>query len=292
MPMIVDPDAPPITPPETVTSPDGWLTAVVDTTWAGVVLAVDYTAGTPLADAADVVKVLITRQDPGAAAAAPVRGANTAWALEGVGQGYDHEAPLGVGVTYTARPQYADGGWGPESSLGITVPAPSPVADVWLKSIDLPGASARVTVTAWPQLAWAARIDQAAVAGSAFPAAAQDVYGAAASEITLDADGDAIDTVRGLLTTPGVLLLQTRLAYRRPDMFVLLSDPAEAVDGTPDGSRTFTASVIQVARPDTTGQPMRMPEWSYDVLAGEYASYDAVAAAYSSYASLATNGVI
>jgi len=292
MPMIVDPDAPPITPPETVTSPDGWLTAVVDTTWAGVILAVDYTASTPLADAADVVKVLVTRQDPGAAAPVPVRGANLAWALEGVGQGYDHEAPLGVGVTYTARPQYADGTWGPESSLGIEVPEPDPVADVWLKSIDLPGTSARVTVIAWPQLAWTARIDQAVVAGSPFPAAAQDVYGAAASEITLDAEGDAIEAVRALLTTPGVLLLQTRPAYRRPDMYVLLSDPAEALDAAPDGARTFTASVIQVDRPDTTGQPMRMPEWSYDALAGEYASYDAAEAAYSTFTALATHGAV
>jgi hypothetical protein len=292
MPMIVDPDAPPITPPETVTSPDSWLTAVVDTTWAGVVLAVDYNAGTPLTDAADVRRVLITRQDPGAAAPVPVRGANLAWALEGTGQAYDHEAPLGVGVTYTARPQYADGSWGPESSLGIQVPAPSPAADVWLKSLDLPGSSARVTVTAWPQLAWAARIDQAQVAGSAFPAAAQDVYGAAASDITLDADGDTIEAVRTLLTTPGVLLLQTQPGYHRPDMYALLSDPGESVDAAPDGARTFTAGVIQVERPDTDGQPMRMPDWSYDVLAGQYASYDAVEAAYSSFTSLATNGTV
>jgi hypothetical protein len=292
MPMIVDPDAPPITPPETVTSPDSWLTAVVDTTWAGVVLAVDYNAGTPLADVEDVRRVLITRQDPGASAPVPVRGANLAWALEGTGQAYDHEAPLGVGVTYIARPQFVDGSWGPESSLGIQVPAPPPVADVWLKSLDLPGTSARVTVTAWPQLAWSARIDQAVVAGSPYPAAGQDVYGAAASDITLDAEGDAIETVRTLLTTPGVRLIQTQPDYYRPDMYVLLSDPGESVDGGPDGSRTFTAGVVQVERPDTAGQSMRMPEWSYDVLAGAYASYDAAEAAYSTFTSLATNGIV
>ncbi|MDX2694945.1 hypothetical protein [Streptomyces ipomoeae] len=290
MPMIVDPDASPITPPETVTSPDGWLTAIVDAPWAGVILAVDYTAATPLAGVANVRRVLITRQDPGSSAPVPVRGANLAWAVAGTGQAYDHEALLGVGVTYTARPQFADGTWGPTSSVGITVPEPSPVADVWLKSLDLPGTSARVTVTAWPQLAWGARIDQAQVAGSPYPVAAQDVYGAAGSDITLDAEGDAIETVRELLTTPGVRLLQTRPSYHRPDMYVLLSDPAEAVDAAPDGSRTFTAGVVQVERPDTTGQPMRMPEWSYDVLAGAYASFDAAAAAYSSFTSLATNG--
>lgn len=292
MPMIVDPDAPPVEPPETVTSPDGWFRAAVDATWAGVWLAVDYTAGTPLADAADVVKVLITRQDPGAAAPVPVRGANLAWAMGGVGEGYDHEAPLGVGVTYTARPQYADGTWGPQSSLGIELAAPSPVADVWIKSVDEPGISARVTVTQWPQLSWQERIDQAVIAGSEFPAASQDVYGAASSEITLDADGSAIETVRTLLTTPGVRLLQTRPGYHRPDAFVLFSGPAEALDGGPDGARTFTASVLQVARPDTLGQPMRMPGWSYDAVAAQFATYDAVEAAYATYQSLALDGAL
>ncbi|QCX81043.1 hypothetical protein C9F11_37300 [Streptomyces sp. YIM 121038] len=292
MPMIVDPGAPLVEPPETVSSPDGWLTAAVDAVWAGVVLSVDYTAATPLPDVADVRKVLITRQDPDAAAPVPVRGADLAWAIGGVSQGYDHEAPLGVGVTYTARPLFADGSWGPTSSLGLTLPAPAPPADVWIKSLEAPGASARVTVTAWPQLSWEARIDQAAIAGSRFPAAAQDVYAATASEITMDAEGSAIEAVRALLTTPGVLLIQTRAAYHRPDMYVLVSGPAEALDGEPDESRTFTASLVQVERPDTAGQRMRMPGWSYDALAEQVATYDAVEASYSTYRSLALRGVL
>lgn len=292
MPMIVDPDAPPVEPPDTVASPDGWLRAAADTAWAGVVLAVDYTLGTPLADAADVRKILITRQDPGAAAGVPVRGADTAWAVEGVGQAYDHEAPLGVGVTYTCRPQYADGTWGPESSLGIELPAPEPVADVWIKSLDEPGMSARVTVTSWPQLSWESRIDQAPVTGSPFPVASQDVYGAATSDLTMDAEGASIETVRRLLTEPGVRLLQTRPGYYRPDMFVMFASPAEALDAGPDGSRTFTAGVVQVARPDTQGQRMRMPGWSYDEVASEFATYDAVAASYPTYQSLAVRGLL
>ncbi|MGW4300433.1 hypothetical protein ACWEHT_11710 [Streptomyces sp. NPDC004646] len=292
MPMIVDPNAPPVEPPTVVFSPDGWLRAAADTAWAGVVLAVDYTLGTPLPQAADVRKIRITRQDPGAGASLPVRGADLAWAVEGVGQAYDHELPLGVGVTYTCRPQYADGTWGPESTLGIEVPAPDPVADVWIKSLDEPGLSARVTVTSWPQLSWESRIDQAAVAGSAFPVASQDVYGAASSDIALDADGAAILTVRRLLTEPGVRLLQTRPGYHRPDMFVLFASPAEALDAGPDGSRTFTASVVQVGRPDTQGQRMRMPGWSYDALASQFATYDAVAASYPTYQSLAVRGLL
>ncbi|NJP75680.1 hypothetical protein HCJ99_33935, partial [Streptomyces sp. C1-2] len=106
----------------------------------------DYTAGTPLDGADQVRKVLITRQDPGGAAAVPVRSGNLAWAIEGVGQAYDHEAPLGVAVAYTAVPLYADGTWGPSSSLAVVVPAPDPghSKDLWIKSIDQPGLSMRV----------------------------------------------------------------------------------------------------------------------------------------------------
>lgn len=288
--MIVDPLAPPVTLPTPAVSADGWLTAVLDPAWSGVVLSVDYTAATSLAGAADVRKVLITRLDPGAAGPVPVRGADLAWCIEGVGVGYDHEAPLGRAVTYTARPTYTDGTTGPASSVAVSLPDPTGQADVWIKSLDEPGVSARVTVTSWPSLSWAARIDSADVMGSRYPITAQDEYKAAASDITLDAEGDAIETMRTLLTTPGVRLLQTRADARRPDQFVLLGDPAEAIDTTPTGARTFTAQVTEVERPPTAGQPIRMPGWSYDALAAAWDSYDAVTSAYSSFASLATNG--
>ena len=291
MPMIVDPLAPPVTPPSPAVSADGWLTATLDPAYAGVVLDVDYTAGTPLAGAADVRKVRITRLDPGASGAVPVRSADQAWALAGVGVAYDHEAPLGVAVTYSAVPEYLNGTTGPTSQVSVTLADPEPPLDVWIKSIDTPGLSALVTVTSWPQLQWAARIDSAQVQGSRYPTASQDVYGASSSDITLDAEGGAIETVRTLLTTPGVRLIQTRPDYHRPDMYVVLGDATESVDATPDGARTFTASVVEVERPATAGQPLRMPGWSYDEVADAYATFSAVASAYSTWASLATNGV-
>lgn len=290
MPMIVDPSAPHITPPTPAVSPDGWLSASVDATYAGVVLAVDYTASTPYSGAADVRKVRILRTDPGKTPV-PVRSADSAWAVEGVGAAYDHEAPLGVAVVYTATAILADGSSGPTSSVAVTVDEPDPPADVWIKSIDTPGLSALVTVTAWPQLQWASRIDTADIAGSPYAATSQDVYAAAASDISIDAEDSEIEVLRQLLATPGVRLLQTRGANRRPDQYVLFADPAEAVDTTPDGTRTFTASVREVARPDTSGQPLRMPGWSYDHLAAQYATYSAVESTFSSYLALATNGV-
>jgi len=294
VPMIVDLSAPQVTPPVQVVSPDGWLAALVDNTWAGVTLSYNGEAGdVPLADVADVRQVRIVRQDPGAAAPVPVRSADPAWAIEGAGSAYDHEAPLGVAVVYTATPIYADGSTGPASSLAVTVDAP-PVGpgDVWIKNLDTPGLSQRVTVTQWPQLTWAARIDSAAVAGSPYPVASQDVYGAPTSNITLDAENTQIEAVQTLLATPGVLLIQTRPDYHRPDQYVLVGDVQQQVASVPTGSRTYTADLTQVGRPDTAGQPLRMPGWSWDELASRFASWDAVAASYSSWASLAVNGAL
>ncbi|MFC9429246.1 hypothetical protein [Streptomyces sp. NPDC056987] len=290
--MIVDPSAPEVTPPAVVTSPDGWLRATVDELHAGVVLSVNYTAGTPLPGVAGVRKVRITRKDSGAPVAVSVRSADTAWAVGGGGSAYDHEAPLGIPLIYTATPVFADGTAGPASSLALTVPVPSAPADVWIKSLDEPGLSARVTVLTWPSLKWASRINTADVEGSPFPAAAQDVYGAAESSITIDAEGEQIALLERLLTTPGVRLIQTGPGNRRRDQYVLFSDPEQTLDGAPDGSRTYSAGVLQVARPDTAGQPLRIPGWSFDILAESFETFDAVTASYSSFASLAVNGAL
>lgn len=237
-------------------------------------------------------KVRVVRQDPGGGDPLPVRSGDLAWALGGVGSAYDHEAPLGVAVIYTATPVYADGSTGAESSLAVTVPAPARgPGDVWIKSIDEPGISAQVTVTQWPALSWGARIDTADVAGNPFPAASQDVYGAPVSSITIDAEGSAIEMVQRLLTTPGVLLVQTRPDYHRPDQYVLVGNVQQQINSTPTEPRTYTADLTQVGRPDTAGQPMRIPGWSWDELARTFASWDAVEASYESWQSVATNGI-
>lgn len=245
-----------------------------------------------LPNAVDVRKVRITRQDPGGGTPVPVRSADPAWAIGGAGTAYDHEAPLGVAVVYTATPIYADGTTGPSSSLAVTVPAPtSQSRDVWIKSVDEPGLSALVTVRSWPDLTWGAQIDSAAVQGSAYPATSQDVYTAAGSSIVIDAEGSQIDALQRLLTTPGVRLIQTRPDYHRPDQYVLLSDVRQVMDSIPTQSRGYEAALTQVARPDTAGQPMRLPAWSYDLLAERFATSDAAVGSFSTWASLSTDGV-
>ncbi|MFG2458161.1 hypothetical protein ACGFWE_13970 [Streptomyces sp. NPDC048523] len=296
MPMIVDPTAPQITQPTRVVSPDGWFAAIVDPLWAGVVLSVDYSAGdAPLADAAEVMRVRIVRQDPAAAVPVAVRSGDTAWAVEGAGTAYDAEAPLGVGVVYTATAIYADGSTGPSSSLAVTVPAPEPGddRDLWIKSLDEPALSMRAMLVDWSGATAAGRQDSADVAGSPYRAVAYDEHAAESVQIVVDVAPEDVDRMRALLRS-GVLLAQARPAYLFPDSFHV---PGDITGPTPTGKLgssegyRFGWTIDPVERPDATGQPMRLPGWSWDVVADRFATWDAVAASYPSWASLSTNGV-
>ncbi|MGW1587326.1 hypothetical protein [Streptomyces sp. NPDC002386] len=264
--------------------------------WEGAANASPSIRVTAVPDVADVMQVRIVRQDPGAAAPVPVRSADPAWAIEGVGTAYDSEAPLGVAVVYTATPVYADGSTGPASSLAVTVPAPEAGEDrdLWIKSVDEPGLSMRVMVVDWSGGSSTARQDTTEIAGSPYMAVAYDTASAEAYQVTVDVGPEDVDQVRELLRA-GVLLAQARPGYLFPDSFHV---PGDVTGPTPTGKLgssegyRFAWTIQPVARPDTAGQPMRLPGWSWDALAERFASWDAVAASYGSWASLSTDGAI
>ncbi|MEV8394837.1 MULTISPECIES: hypothetical protein [unclassified Streptomyces] len=296
MPMIVDPNAPQVTPPERVTSPDGWFAAIIDPVWAGVVLSVDYTTPAPAAPSpADIRRVRIVRQDPGAAAPVPVRSADPAWAIEGIGTGYDHEAPLGVAVVYSATPLYADGSEGPASSLAVTVPAPVPGddRDLWIKSVDAPGLSLRSMLIEWPGPTSVGRQDAVDIAGSPYRALAYDEHGAETLQVTVDVPPEDVGQLRELLRA-GVLLAQVRPGYVQPDAYFV---PADITGPTPTGKLgssegyRFSFTIEPIARPATARQPLRMPGWSWDIVASRFATWDAFAASYPTWAAASTDGV-
>ncbi|MFD4273826.1 hypothetical protein R2B67_26290 [Streptomyces cyaneofuscatus] len=264
--------------------------------WEGAAHASPSVRVTALPGAAAVRQVRIVRQDPGAPAPVPVRSADPAWAIGGAGTAYDHEAPLGVAVIYTATPLYADGTTGPSSSLAVTVPAPAPgqVRDVWLKSIDNPSLSLRAVIVGRPEATAAGRQDVVDVPGSPYRVVAYDQHAAEAYTLTIDVPPQAVDQVRRLLRS-GVLLLQTRPGYvTLPDAFHVPADitgPVSTGRLGSSGGYQFSWAVEPVARPDTAGAPLRIPGWSWDTVAQQFATWDAVAASYSSWASLSTNGV-
>ncbi|MFD5838228.1 hypothetical protein ACFWHV_32465 [Streptomyces collinus] len=244
----------------------------------------------------DIMRVRIVRQDPGAAEPVPVRSADPAWAIEGVGAAYDAEAPLGVGVVYTATAIYADGSTGPSSSLAVTVPAPEPgdERDLWIKSVDEPGLSMRAMVVDWQAPTSAGRQDTANVAGSPYVAVAYDEHAAEVYSVVVDVPPEDVDRMRELLRS-GVLLAQARPGYLFPDAFHV---PADISGPTPTGKLgssegyRFGWTIQPTSRPATAEQPMRLPSWSWDTLAEQFGSWDAVETSYSSWASLSTNGVV
>ncbi|MFJ3258500.1 hypothetical protein ACIPK9_37435 [Streptomyces sp. NPDC086771] len=247
-------------------------------------------------DPARIRKVRILRTDPGSAPV-PVRSADPAWALGGVGTAYDHEAPLGVPVIYTATPIYADGSVGPATSLSVTVPAPRPgeQRDLWVKSLDQPTLSLRAMIVGRPEPSSIGRQDVADVPGSPYRVVAFDEHAAESYTVTVDVPPEQVDQVRELLRS-GVLLAQTRPGYViMPDAYHV---PADITGPTPtgrlgaSGGYQFTWVVEPVDRPATAGAPMRMPGWSWDEVAARFGTWDAVAASYSSWASLSTNGVL
>lgn len=239
-------------------------------------------------------KVRVTRQDPGGGVPVPVRSADPAWAIEGVGTAYDHEPPLGVAVIYTATPIYVDGSTGPTSSLAVTVPAPAPGADLdlWVKSLDSPGLSLRSMIVQWSGPTSAARQDTADIPGSPYRVVAYDEHAAETNTVTIDVPPSQVDQVRRLLRS-GVLLMQTRPGYLTPDAYHV---PADITGPTPTGKLgssegyQFSWTVEPVRRPATAEQPMRLPVWSYDALAERFATSDAAVGSYSTWASLSTDG--
>jgi len=287
MPMIVDPNAPQIEPPDEVVSTDGHLTAVIDEPYAGVLLICDRSG-----DPTVIPHWSVERVNPDGTHHR-VRSGDPVWSPGGYGLCYDHEAPLGVAVLYVATPLLADGQPAADSSeVAVTIPPPTYPKDVWIKSTNRPGASMRVHVEEWPELTTEARNQLVTIPGDRYPVATLDVYDASTSTMTLFTE-TAVEAqaLRDLLEAPDVLLVSARPEHNRPDEFVVTGTLSEAIIGPGDPARRWTVPLQPVARPDTRDQTMRMPGWSADELLERFATLSAVAASYPTNAAAATDGL-
>jgi hypothetical protein len=151
----------------------------------------------------------------------------------------------------------------------------------------------RAMLVDWSGATAAGRQDTADVAGSPYRQSRTTSTQPSRCRSSSTSPPEDVDRMRELLRS-GVLLAQARPAYLFPDSFHV---PGDITGPTPTGKLGSTEgyrfgwTIDPVARPDATGQPMRLPGWSWDVVADRFASWDAVAASYPSWASLSTNGV-
>lgn len=287
MSIIIDPDDAPPDPPVEVTSPDGILTARRDDDWAGVYLIADFSGLSP-----DPARVRFTRVSMDGVEV-PVRSGDVAWAPGGTAVAYDHEAPLGQSSAWYAYPIDWNGIVGDRSDgAAVTPPEPTPVRDVWLKSLSDPALSLRVKVMAWPELQYGERQQRFDILGAASPVMRVDAWSLASSSVTIETDTlEERVALHALLTSGATVLAQTRLINGRPDTYWVPGQITESMPGTStDPYRTWTMSVTAVDRPSTVDAPLRIPGRSYDDSAAMWPTYADRTATGQTYADVTTGG--
>lgn len=233
-------------------------------------------------------KVRFTRSD-----GQLVRSGHDAYAPGGIAVAYDHEAPLGGPVSWTATPVYADGTPGaPTSAAAISLAAP-PASRVWLKSLLDPDVSVLARVALAEESGRLFRSSLAPVVGAELPGGSWDVPLAWTGNLTFRTDTQAeYDQLVAVLSS-GVLLMQSGDCAGLPQQLYVLpqgSMAARRMSGAATGQgwayRAWAIDLAETARPATLDSALLIPGLSYDDLPGTYASYDQLAAVVPSYLAL------
>lgn len=267
-------------PPVSVSSPDGLLSATVDAANGGVLLFADF-EGTALQAAGGADRVRFYRGD-----GTLVRSGDPAWAPGGTAVAYDHEAPVGGSVAYYAVPETLSGAQGAATAtLAVSVPEPTDVRSLWLKSPLQPALSALVWVEDPPQIASAARTSVTPISGAPLGVTSWDVRtGMTTSMVIVTETAAEAATVEALLDA-GPLLIQTKVAYDFPDAYWLPGDwSRDRVARMDNPMSRWTVPFVQCRRPATLDAPLMIPGNSYDT--PPYVSYDAATATGLSYNAL------
>lgn len=277
----VDPTFVPPPPLETVTSPDGLLSAKIDPGHGSVLLWVNYsTQPTPLPQ-----RVRFYRGD-----GTLVRSGDPAWAPGGIAVAYDHEAPIGRPATYYAVPVYRDDSVGVQTA-GVTVVVPW-VADpsqVWVKSPGNPAVSALLDAATFEEDGRAFRPSFNAIQGSRLGVATWDVAQGLAGTLTVKTDDFAQYEAMLRLFDGGPLLIQANPECSGiPDFYALpdgnLASLRRVPTGYGYGKRDWPIHLTECIRPATLDAPLRVPGNSYAETDPDFPTYQAAMDTGATYA--------
>lgn len=280
MPVIVNVGALTPPPPVTAVTLDGRLRATSDPTGGGVLLQADYSAAPTRP-----YKVRFSRNG------VPVRSGYDAWAPGGYSLAYDLEAPLGAVSAWTATPLYLDPATGlltegaPTDAVALVLPDLSEAQDFWIKSIDDPSLSRRLTGEGPdPEFGLTGRNGLADIPGSPLLAGSWDVSTVAARTLRfLTASRTERDELLALLGAGPVLVQSLRL-YGIDDFYALPGDVNEAYHvGAFSAARIVTVTLVPVSRPSALGAPLYVPGRSYADVSAAFADYDTLRLAKPNY---------
>lgn len=256
-PIFVDPNIAPPEPPLSITSPDGILTATAYADGIGVHLRAVFPID-------KLAKVRFIRDNT-----IPVRSGNDAWAVGGIANAFDMEAPLGTPVTWFAQPVDQDGlpVGDPSQVLSLVLPIPVEPYNSWLKSLNAPNLSQLIFVTKeeLPSFDYTARQQLSQIQGAEYQAGTWDKHLAPSTSLPLYTDPEIDQQMMLDLLRSGPLLFQTDPEFKEPDYYFLPGDLNRATTGAgyASGSRLWSVPVIQVARPTPYGAPFYLPGRSY-----------------------------
>lgn len=215
-----------------------------------------------------------------------VRSGDPAIAAGGLAVAYDHEAPLGVAVSWTATPIWRDGTEGAVAQ-GVALVIPAPEGRVWLKSIDDPNLSLSLQpILPLPTFSRRAQSSTQDINDSPYPAVTYGRRKAPSSTLTLFTETlDEAQALDDLLAEGGPLLWQvTPGQVLRPNAYVVVGDVDEAPAATMDDpSRVWTLPLIEVDRIPTIDAPLYIPGHSYDDSSSAVATYDLWSVLYPTY---------
>lgn len=282
MAITVDPKAIPVAPPAVVTSTDGLLSAKVDAANAGVMLRADLSSRSPAP-----VCVRFFRGD-----GSLVRSGDPAWAPGGVAHAYDHEAPLGTGVSYYAQPIDVDLApvGEPTSKVAVEVPWTGDLSDVWLKNPSRPDLSLRLPSATFEETGRPLRTTFTDVPGARLGISSATLTGGLSGTLTVkSATKAAYDTLLQLLDG-SILLMQAHpdlggapQMYARPTDNLISQRAPGATTGYGWDKRLWPIAITECRRPATLDAPLRIPGLTWESVAAQYVTWENLAAQVDSW---------
>lgn len=266
------------TPPATLTatSSDGVLVAAtrsyasvgVDVNWNAAAGAIPWTT-------------TVTRTVTGATV--NVRSGDRCYTPGGAGYVYDHEAPLEGTIVYQAYGYDANGVLVRTSAtVALNLPALPGESRIWLKAISNPSLS--MSVLGSVQADRSRPFEAFKVPGQRTGPRWVDVMSGRSGTLSVaTVTAGERDSLRKLVEEAD-LLVQCPAAQGVPDMYITVTAEKEAPVGPRAGGVTrWQYPFTEGTRPSTIGSRLRIPGWTNDVVAANYATYAALDAAFPTY---------
>jgi hypothetical protein len=243
--------------PTEATSTDGIITARLRAQHAGVLLTAQ-TGARPT-----VASVTFLRIDPDGSEHI-VRGGDYTSVNTGFAVAYDAEAPLGVPVDYRVE-LYAAGADEPEyRSQPATAMLPT-LAQTAMLAVDRPSAHVPFYTSTYDSLSRSRDATVLRVIGRADPVVLSGTRSLRQFGFTALVANDALDTFDALLEADGPMLLRPQPQVGLPAMYVQVTDDAREgyVQGAGRMYKQWSTSLVEVARPNTSGSAVRIPGQSF-----------------------------